>query len=916
MDTREHLRVFISSPSDVAEERALARSVLERLNTDAVFRNKVSVEGVDWDKPGAKAPLSARLTPQEAINSSLPKPSDCDIVVIILWSRMGTPLPPEFKKNDGSRYDSGTEWEYEDALKAPTTTEILIYRRMEKIFADLGDPQLDQKFEQVKRVKKFFESFENPDGSIRRGYNTYNSPSEFHEQLENHLRAAVNHLVESRVRSSGRQTETRVISQKRTWQGSPFPGLRAFTKEDAPIFFGRGPETDRLVRMFRDPECRLLAVIGSSGSGKSSLVNAGFLPRLEENAIQGSKDWAKVAFTPGEVSQDPFLALAVKLQAVSPRANRTPPRLVAEEIAANPIVLDEVCSEILKPYPEWAELLLFIDQFEELLTIAEPRHRNSFVNSLAFLANEKRIRVVITVRADFISQCSVWPDLMKFFQTGAFHLGPPGPGALYEMITRPAECVGMQFEEGLASRIVEDAGSDPGALALVAYALDELFRLCANQEKIAWKAYQNLGGVHGAMGNKAEVAFSVLDKEAQDTLPQLFNELATMDNKGIPTRRRVLLKNAVMTQAGNRLVNELTKARLLVQSSAQDSQPTVEVAHEALFKVWPRFEVWVNENREFLFWRQRLRTAISEWENTGNDSGALIRGVLLQQALRWERERGNDLDEKERAYIQESFRIAQAQKEAEKLSDVGRVVGDIGHDFKNMIMPISSGVALLEDEIREVFQILHETETSKITSSHEVITEVVDMIRNSTDRMQERLREITDLVIGVSSPLRLAPLKISKVVEEVLKTLAQDAELREVNLACEGLEDLPELPADERRLFNVFYNLVNNAIPEVPKGGSIRISGSTINKGRAVRVSISDTGRGIPPEVRESLFTTQTTSKRAGGTGLGTKIVKDAVDLHGGTITVESEIGMGTTFHIVLPIDWSTIRQPAKEGII
>jgi signal transduction histidine kinase len=124
-----------------------------------------------------------------------------------------------------------------------------------------------------------------------------------------------------------------------------------------------------------------------------------------------------------------------------------------------------------------------------------------------------------------------------------------------------------------------------------------------------------------------------------------------------------------------------------------------------------------------------------------------------------------------------------------------------------------------------------------------------------------------------------------------------------IALCVDGLDTLPAIQADESQLFNAFYNLVNNAIPEVPPGGSVTVKGRTEREGQSIVVSVIDTGKGMPPEVRESLFTYQAISRKVGGTGLGTKIVKDIVDAHRGGITVESKPGVGTSFHLTLPVE-------------
>jgi len=163
------------------------------------------------------------------------------------------------------------------------------------------------------------------------------------------------------------------------------------------------------------------------------------------------------------------------------------------------------------------------------------------------------------------------------------------------------------------------------------------------------------------------------------------------------------------------------------------------------------------------------------------------------------------------------------------------------------------------------------------------------------------MKEVADCVKGLSTPPIFATCRVSGVVQNVLETLRLVADENGIAIKLVGLDTLPSIQADERRLYNAFYNLINNAIPEVPRGGSITISGTTDSEAQAVHLTVADTGRGIPPEVRERLFTKRAISTKFGGTGLGTKIVKDVVDAHGGQITVDSEEGVGTTFHLLLP---------------
>jgi signal transduction histidine kinase len=253
--------------------------------------------------------------------------------------------------------------------------------------------------------------------------------------------------------------------------------------------------------------------------------------------------------------------------------------------------------------------------------------------------------------------------------------------------------------------------------------------------------------------------------------------------------------------------------------------------------------------------------------------------------------------------------IAKALERKALSGEVVRLLGDISHDIKNLLTPVVSGAELLESEIYEMVERLPEMEAVKAQASHKICDEVIAMLRDTAGRLQERTKEIADYVKGVSSVPRFGPCRIATVVDSVFKTLRLVAEQKGIVLRGEGLESLPVIQADERRLYNAFYNLINNAIPEVPSGGFITVQGKHEPERRSLYVSVRDTGRGMSSAVCKSLFTADAVSLKVGGTGLGTKVVKDVIDAHRGHITVDSQEGIGTVFHIRLPLEPSP---PAK----
>jgi signal transduction histidine kinase len=240
--------------------------------------------------------------------------------------------------------------------------------------------------------------------------------------------------------------------------------------------------------------------------------------------------------------------------------------------------------------------------------------------------------------------------------------------------------------------------------------------------------------------------------------------------------------------------------------------------------------------------------------------------------------------------------------EEAKLAEVVRRLGDVSHDVKNMLMPILICAGLLQDELDDLARCVDERQVERARSIRDGCRDIIEMQVKGARRIQERVKEIVDCVKGLSTPPQFASCSLAGFVESVFEVLRRVAQERGVVLTTCGMDALPAIVADERRLFNAFYNLIDNAIAEMPTGGSLSVRGEADGAQRLVRLQFVDTGRGMPPDVLDSLFTTRTISRKPGGTGLGTKIIKDVVDMHHGHISVQSKEGMGTTFLIELPM--------------
>ena len=251
--------------------------------------------------------------------------------------------------------------------------------------------------------------------------------------------------------------------------------------------------------------------------------------------------------------------------------------------------------------------------------------------------------------------------------------------------------------------------------------------------------------------------------------------------------------------------------------------------------------------------------------------------------------------------------IQQAKQfEDAKKAEVVTLLGDIGHDLKNLLTPVQTGVELLRDVVKDLFGAMNTVELTHNKTNKKICDESVEIAQNGIRRLHDRVQEMADCVKGLSAPPDFSLCAIGPVILEVFHTLLGLAREKQITLRTEDLESLPEFKADQRRLYNAFYNLINNAIPETPPGGSITVRGHLDQGARSIVLAVVDTGRGMAPEIRDRLFSVKAISTKKGGTGLGTKIVKDVVDAHKGKIWVESEPDVGTTFHLRFPLDPTT----------
>jgi WD40 repeat protein len=460
---------------------------------------------------------------------------------------------------------------------------------------------------------------------------------------------------------------------------NPYKGLHAFQEADAEHFFGREALVQQLVARLARPangqDNRFLAVVGPSGSGKSSVVKAGLIPALRDGALPGSANWFVAEMVPGKNPLEE-LELALWRVAVDP-----PPDLVA------PMQRDSrgILRTIRRILPAGStdghpQLLLVIDQFEELFTLVEDQaERDFFLDSLlaALAAPRSPLRLVVTLRADFYDRPLQYQEWGQLFKDNSEIVLPLNSTELTWAVREPARMMGVRLEDGLEAAIVTAVVDQPGALPLLQYALTELFERREGR-LISRAAYERLGGVQGALGQRAEAVYAGLRASGQELARQLFLRLVTLGEGSEDTRRRVLraeleaLTGAEPAWDGSAQVvkdvlDSFGAGRFLTfDHDPATRAPTVEVAHEALLREWPRLRGWLAANRDEVRQQRLLAQAAAEWQSAGRDPGFLLRGARLDQFGGWAETPALALTEDERAFLEASLAARQARLAAEE----------------------------------------------------------------------------------------------------------------------------------------------------------------------------------------------------------------------------------------------------------
>jgi hypothetical protein len=432
----------------------------------------------------------------------------------------------------------------------------------------------------------------------------------------------------------------------------PYQALSAFEEVHAAFYFGREQFAQDLFEKVR--QRRLVALVGPSGSGKSSVAFAGLLPLLRRERPP-RPTWDAVSFTPGNSPWRHLADALVPLLPNEPGLNKDAGK-VAQDIAAGAGGLQSTVRTILKRRDAANRLLVIVDQFEELATLVKAADEaRRFIDTLLEASRAEEMYILVTLRADFYGRAiELSRDFSDQLAAGLVNLGPLREAELRAIIEKPAERIGVPFDPGLADRIVNDVKAEPGNLPLLEYALTELWK--ANPSRLTHEAYTRLGGFSRALANIADAVLKELSAAEKQAARRLFTRLVRLSaagEEGADTRyraRRSEVGEDAWKVADRFAVRDV---RLVILSRDSSSgEELVEVAHEALIRNWNTLHDWIAEDRRFLEWRQRLQFLMAEWERTGRSEAAALRGVVLEEALDWLNRRGEDLNPRERTFIE------------------------------------------------------------------------------------------------------------------------------------------------------------------------------------------------------------------------------------------------------------------------
>jgi WD40 repeat protein/tetratricopeptide (TPR) repeat protein len=450
----------------------------------------------------------------------------------------------------------------------------------------------------------------------------------------------------------------------------PYRGLEKFRPEDAKWFFGRESEIQQLIEKVKNH--RFIAILGASGSGKSSVLLGGLVPALKKGVLVGSQDWPIITFTP---TDQPVQELAIQLSSLIPSESTSG---LLRDLEADERTLHLVVRRALKGAPNTQRVVMIVDQFEEIFTLCKNENsRKQFLSNLLYASGmeSSSTLLLLIMRADFLSKCAPYDELADRLAAFQFFITPMVNDQMRQAIEAPAAQAGLGLEPGLADLILDDIADESGALPLLEHALLELWKR-RDARTLTFKAYKEIGGATGALTRSADSLYISLN-ESQKTVLQRILLLMVNPGEGTEDTARRVKQAELVTQSQDQegvefVLRRLADERLVTTGQERNTeQVVVSLAHEALIRNWALMQRWINENRESLRIHRRLAEATDEWVRLGRDEGLLYRGARLVQTQEWVEEHAIEMTSIENEFLQASL-IARKVEEQEHEENLRR----------------------------------------------------------------------------------------------------------------------------------------------------------------------------------------------------------------------------------------------------
>ncbi len=557
---------------------------------------------------------------------------------------------------------------------------------------------------------------------------------------------------------------------------SPYPGLTAFQEADADRFFGRARDVARMVARVR--ELPLTGIVGPSGVGKSSFIRAGVGPALKASG----EHWDVMTIRPGKY---PLSSLATVLERASTgvQSLRTGVSNASDQehgqliyrLRREPGLLGATLRARAAKHGH--HTLLFVDQFEELYTLVnDVEERNAFTSALAAVADDAAapLRVVVSMRSDFLDRVSEDPRFMEELSRGLVFLSAPDRDGLREALELPVEMVGYRFESSaMVGDMLDALAGTPGALPLLQFAAAKLWDARDRQQRLLTVAsYQDIGGISGALATHADEVVRNMSSAAQRLTQQVFRQLVT------PERTRAIVELADLYHLTSerdeiqRVIDQLVAARLLVvQTRADAGGGSVEIVHESLIDRWPTLRRWLDEGQEDAAFVAQLAATAKQWDTRGRPAGLLWRGDAMEEARRWYTQKTRQLGPREQAYLDAVFALGRRGKRMKRAALIAAFV---------VLGGIAAGASVMLLSVRQAREEADRSAEKALESEAKVKQQLADVqaAKAAMERANAEREKATQLANSTGQALAMSKEQLAAKNAELEKTLAEAKDAR------------------------------------------------------------------------------------------------------------------------------------------